>query len=311
MTHSSSQRLHDWLHDKRHRTFSRAQKLLLLFGTVIAFWTAWVSQRLFNPRPVTGFSASILQQPSAVRSVIAVSAAAFAACILTMLLGRKVRPDAGLFCAAVGLLYFRFQGSATRHALFHAGSAEGYLWLALELALLGIVLFLAFLLLNHLVSIGVLADDAAADGATVEVEKLDQKLLCTATVAVVTTAGMMIFCQTDRPGQTIWSVFLAAFLATWCAFRFIPVVPSAWYWTGPILAGAIGYLYTWKFGAQNAAIGEPAGMFAALARPMPLDYASVGVAGSLMGYWIARRQHRERQEEADAAAAAGTHEAAG
>ena len=73
----------------------------------------------------------------------------------------------------------------------------------------------------------------------------------------------------------------------------------------------VGYLYTYQYGAHNAAIGEPAGIFASLARPMPLDYASVGVAGSLMGYWVGRKQHRDRLNEADEAAAAGSHEATG
>ena len=46
-------------------------------------------------------------------------------------------------------------------------------------------------------------------------------------------------------------------------------------------------------------VGDVRGYAPALARPLPLDYASAGVAGSLLGYWTGRRwqKHRELEEE--------------
>jgi hypothetical protein len=32
-----------------------------------------------------------------------------------------------------------------------------------------------------------------------------------------------------------------------------------------------------------------------LARPLPLDYAGSGVAGSIVGYWVSRRWQHERE----------------
>ena len=34
-----------------------------------------------------------------------------------------------------------------------------------------------------------------------------------------------------------------------------------------------------------------------LGRPLPVDYASVGVAGSLLGYWTSRRWHHEKDHD--------------
>lgn len=311
MNEETAPPLHTWLHDTRGRTFSRAQKLILLIGVLVAFGVANASQRIFNGDAIRGFSASVLQQGSPARGALAAGVAIVAGTIVTMLLARRIRPDAGLFCAALGLLYFRFQGSSTRFAIFSGGGRAAYLTLAIELAILSAVLLAAFALLYSAVRSGVLADDATADGCTMEVEKFDQKLLCTLTVAVVTTAVMMILCQSDRPGQAIWAVFIASFAGTWCAFRFIPVVPSVWYWTGPLIAGIAGYLFTYSRGYQDAEIGQPLGYLGALARAMPLDYASVGVAGSLIGYWGGRRHHRIKVEEAEAEAAAPSHEARG
>jgi len=52
----------------------------------------------------------------------------------------------------------------------------------------------------------------------------------------------------------------------------------------------IGYVSCY-FRPDGIEVGRTSGYFAALARPLPLDYASVGVAGSLMGYWISSRWH--------------------
>ena len=43
-------------------------------------------------------------------------------------------------------------------------------------------------------------------------------------------------------------------------------------------------------------------LLAPLSRPLPLDYASVGPAGALIGYWMSRRWHRTRQLESQSPA---------
>jgi len=306
MHEEQESRLSHAMFSTAHRTFSRWQKLLLLASALLAFAAAYLAFYTVDGA-IRGYSASLLQHGSPLRGVLsAIIAVAVSAVVGTVIAGR-VRPDAGLFAAAATLLVFRFQGGGSRYTLLVADGRSAFSLMALETLLLAAILLGVFIALRSLVIRTTLADDAARDGCALAAESLDQKLLCSATVAVVMTAGMMILCQSDRPGQVLWAVLLSSLAATWCAFRFIPLAPSVWYWIGPLSAGAIGYVNAYFYGFQNAAIGEPAGMLAALARPTPLDYASVGVIGSLIGYWIGRKQHREREERAEAEAADSSH----
>jgi hypothetical protein len=58
----------------------------------------------------------------------------------------------------------------------------------------------------------------------------------------------------------------------------------------------IGYVLALVGGAPKVG-GMPAGAIPALARPLPLDYAAIGTAGSLLGYWTSRKWLHEREEE--------------
>ena len=58
-----------------------------------------------------------------------------------------------------------------------------------------------------------------------------------------------------------------------------------WYWVGPILVGLIGYIGCYM-NPHGWELGQPTGTFAPLARPLPICYASFGMAGALFGYWM-------------------------
>jgi hypothetical protein len=103
-------------------------------------------------------------------------------------------------------------------------------------------------------------------------------------------ALMSLLAQTDAKAQVIAAVGASAMLATMAANWFAPAAPSPWLWGGPILVALVGYVSCY-FHPDGLAVGRTSGYFAALARPLPLDYASVGVAGSLLGYWTSSRWH--------------------
>ncbi len=298
-------RLSEALFSTTNRTFSRWEKIVLLLTIGSACVVAYVAFHTIDGA-VRGYSASLLHHGSGVRGVVAAIVASVVAGVVGLVIAGRVRPDAAIFATAVSLLFFRLQGGAAKYTLLVADGRAGFTLMAAEVALLAGFLIAIGLCQRLLVSRMVIADDAARDGCTLSRESIDQKLLCSATVAVVTTAGMMILCQSDNPLQVVWAVFLSSLAATWCTFRFVPVAPSVWYWVGPAIAGLVGYIYAYFYGYQFAAIGEPSGVLASLARATPLDYASVGVVGSLCGYWIGRKQHRERQEQAEAEAAGGS-----
>jgi hypothetical protein len=295
MSSPETSRLHEWFFDRTGRTFSRVQKITLLIGIAFTAALAVLAGKLLHVPLIRGFSASILQNSSAVAGITTVALTLIGGVIVCTFLARTIRPDAGIFCAALGLVALRLQGGATRHALLQAGGRTGFLTLAAELAILAGFLLIAFASVRALVRKGTVPDDSEADGATLRPEKIDQQLLGSAAMTFVFIVGMLVLCKTDWPMQAMASVFLMAILSAWCAFRFVPTSPSVWYWIGPILAGFFGYLYCWQAGYADAVIGQPAGFFAALARPMPLDYAGLGVTGALMGYWIARRQQHDRE----------------
>ena len=297
MTESQTtrQRLHEWFFDTTGRTFSRAQKLALLGSILLAVLASLLIQRLFVVPQVRGFSPSLVQNSPPTLGLLAAALAIVTGVAVCTLLAGRIRPDAGVFSAAVALLALRLHAGPTRLALMDGGKTA-LIGLAIELAVVGLALIGSFLVLRTLVRGRFLPDDPDRDGAHLPEEKIDQKLLCTATTAVVMAVIMMLLSQSDAPGQALWSVLLASWLATWCSFRFAPVTPSIWYWMAPILLGVVGYLWTALNGSATANIGIPGGFLASIARAAPLDYASVGVAGALVGYWTGRRYLKERAE---------------
>ena len=97
--------------------------------------------------------------------------------------------------------------------------------------------------------------------------------------------GVLLFCQSDVKRCALAGVFLAALAGTGIAeywFKDARAVP--WYWVGPLAVGAIGYLMNYFTGNPDGVqTGYLTGAFASLARPIPLDYASAGMAGAIVG----------------------------
>jgi hypothetical protein len=101
---------------------------------------------------------------------------------------------------------------------------------------------------------------------------------------------MMFLCQSEAKNQALASVGIASFLGTIIAYKYAPVRPSIWFWSGPLIIGLLGYILAAMGQDANLAIGSPIGTFASLARPLPIDYASVGPAGAILAYWMMRKK---------------------
>ena len=188
-----------------------------------------------------------------------------------------------------------------RFVLFGATSPAVYLLLALELAVLFAIAAGGWLLLRRLLAAGGLHDDPPTpDEAD---EPLDQKLLATAAHAMVMIVLMMLLSQSDTKAQALASVGLSSYLASLAAHHFVPTRPSAWFWAGPLLVGLIGYISQY-IAPGDWMIGDARGFFGSLARPLPLDYASLGTAGAILGYWTSRQWQQARVEITPAAEAA-------
>jgi hypothetical protein len=168
--------------------------------------------------------------------------------------------------------------------------------LALELALLFIVLAGGLLIVRRMAKMGLarVEDDFRPDDSP-----LDQKLIATATHACAMATLVLILCRTDHKAQCVASVGVSALLASLIAGMVAPVRPAFWYWISPLFVGLLGYIWA-SLAPQDLPIGRPGGYFQALARPVPLDYASVGVAGAMLGYWVSRAWQRQHGDATDA-----------
>ncbi len=99
------------------------------------------------------------------------------------------------------------------------------------------------------------------------------------------TVFLLIFIATPQKKQVLAGVFVSALLSASIAENFFADRGAGrWYWAGPLIAGALGYILN-SFSPAGLETGDPQGYFAPLARVLPLDYASMGCAGTLLGYW--------------------------
>jgi len=185
--------------------------------------------------------------------------------------------------------------------------------MALELLVLGGLLGAAWAGLVLLHRRGRLLGDALRDGLKDQPHPTGERVLALATQAGATAVVVLLLVRVDDKKQVLASVSIASFVGTLMAYAVSPVRPSIWYWAGPIVVGFLGYLAAYvSFGTVDPVVwksGTGGGIFAPLARPLPLDYASVGTAAAIAGYWTSRQWHRAKELEKEAQEAAGGPEA--
>lgn len=264
---------------------------ILLGGSAIGcfciFW--WAGALCSVPGD---WSASLLQS-SPTGLLIALVLLVICSALATAVAG-TVRADAGLFCAAFGLSALSCRDGSIRATLVSAHSPSILLVLAAELFLLYLGLIACWMVIQYLAKRGLVQSESALDGLADDEEiTLGQKLSALGAQVVVMLFVVWVLCPYDAKNQCLAAVAIGGWAGAAASHYFqAPVRPSLWYWGGPLLVGAAGYILSYA----NPAGWELAnlhGTFAPLARPLPLDYASFGVAGSLAGYWMSRRWRRE------------------
>jgi hypothetical protein len=268
-------------------------RVALTIGSVACvLLTLWLGKTLDVPA-VPERAGILLQQPSWPIAIASAWLAVIVGAAIGTILSAREHYDAGLFCACVGLAGLSIRSGPAQFALFAASGPAIYLAMGIELILLLVVIAGVWSLLHLLSSSGKLPAENILDPDEPD-EPLDQKLLATGAQTMLTIILMMILCQSDAKPQTLASVALASYLGALGGHHFVMTRPSVWFWIGPFIVALIGYVSQY-FGPSNWQIGEMRGFFAPLARPMPLDYASLGTAGALLGYWTSQRWHHERR----------------
>jgi hypothetical protein len=266
----------------------RRTQLFVLIACLACFALFWWAGRALSIPSETGFEASLLQQPHWQLDLLATYVLFVVCLVLGTIIAGWSWFFAGLFAASIGLIAFSARGGAMKYVLFHAASAGSpkhvYLMLAAEQCLLMLPVAIAWVVLHGRYESALNRREKAPAGTTESTASVMPLALLTQIVAMGFT--VLLFVPTDAKKQVLIGVFIAAFVGSALAEHLFPDRRAArLFWVGPLVVGLIGYLMAYSSGADFT-IGSAQGALAALARPLPLDYASGGVAGALLGYWV-------------------------
>lgn len=274
-----------------------------LVGCMIAlcFTVFWHGGVLLGVPSQMHEEGSLLQQSGTGRSLIALVGVAvlFSGC--AMLADAVLRRRwflAGLAAPCAGLTAWSDRGGPMHEVLFYAESRGIFVRMALELVLMSaiVALFWNFFWLRGADRLDAKTEVVIPRSAKSQRKSEEKPSLAMALLAqcIVMAAIELLLVQTDVKKQVLASVFIAGLAGTSVAESYFADRRTArWYWVGPIVVGVIGYLAIMftiqKWSDGNRLIDDLT--FAALARPLPLDYASAGMFGALMGYWMSQRDY--------------------
>jgi hypothetical protein len=275
------------------------------------FW--WVAEVLGIPAH-PGYRGSLLKQPvgGALLAVVVAAVLVLGTAAVVTRLARRHWAYAGVLAASAGLAAWAFRGGPVGYVLIAPDAVNlntgVFFGLAVEMLVLGVVVGAAWLVVlprfagpllaggsdapTPLVPVptGATSSGVTSSGMSPLVPRPDAAVLTAVLAqALLVGVGVALLVPNAEKKQAAFGVLAACFLATAIAQHYFHDEKVArWYWAGPILVGVLGYLLN-AFGAgarEAVETGRLVGSFAALARPIPLDYAGAGVAGALMGYWI-------------------------
>jgi len=288
-------------------SYQRA-RLLLLTGSVVCFIAFWFSASVFHITPYPGHDGSLLiASPGVLDFLIIAIVLGISVAIGTAIAG-MVRFNAGLLTACLGLAALSFRGGQTRPTILlgltQVGISQLFLRFFFELLVLSIFLGIAWYVLRSLYTVGKLRDRETSIMNEGDAGHLYGELSSLGVQFMLTMLLVMLIAQSESKQQVMGAIFIGAWGASAFAHTFFPTGPRSWYWLPPLLVGLVGYLLAFAFTPAGVSTADFRGSFAGLYRPMPLDYASMGPAGAIIGHWMSRRWQRDRTAAQNAAPAA-------
>jgi hypothetical protein len=270
---------------------------IALSAVVLAFVAFDRLGRAIDVPAYDGLGGTLLAQPGA-RAVMAMLLAAVVMPAVTFLAAVAAGAGwrtAGPLAACAGLTAWSFRAGPIRYDLITADLANPskavFVRLALETLLLGLLAGVCWVVVFGAV-------DRRDSRSTDRLFALPDSGTLTAVLTQVLLMGvavMQLVPSADKK-QAIFGVLASAFIATGISHHYNRDEAAVrWYWIGPMVVGLIGYLAVGFSAAAQEAVetGRLTGTFAALARPLPLDYIGAGGVGVVLGYWIAAEHHAE------------------
>ena len=276
------------------RSYHTRDRILLATGSILSYIAFWLMGKAFSIPQVPHFAASLLGLPAPLLAIFLTLLTLVGSVVVATFIARIVHFEAGLFCAAIGILALSIRGGPMRYVLMYASGPGIYARLLSELLMLAVCIAIGWWVLMLLRDWGILHGEPLRDD---DPDALPgQGAMALAATVILMIFLMLLLAQTDKKAQVIWSIVISSCVATLASHSLFPSRPSIWFWTAPIIVGAIGYFVAWM-GGQILVGGGVGGMLPQLARPLPLDYAGAGTAGSLLGYWTSRKWLHEREGE--------------
>lgn len=261
--------------------YIRERILLILVVALSLLVTLALSSLAGIPR-VPGYSGSLLLQLSPVLAVVVAFASLLVSGSIGTLIGARVHREAGIFAAGAGLSVLAVRCGSVA-PLLHAKRESLYSVLAAEMAVLGILYAV----------VGVIAGYLLRGKATGQptVDKTGNGLKALGLQVLSTAVAMFLFARGADKKTALAAAGISGFAGSLVAHGFAPSDNAHWYWPGPLIAGLLGYIWAMLSPGAWSAIGVPAN---GLAAATPLDYASLGVAGAVWGFWMSQRWAAER-----------------
>lgn len=259
---------------------SKVTQILILAAATLFCFVFYFGARAIRWPAEPGFQGSLSQSPVAFGGLFT-AIFLLAACTIagTWALGRRWFM-AGLMTATAGLATWSVRGGPMTFVLFRADSSgvHGGIYLAM---LFELIIFYGVIgcLWNWIWT------SEPAEKFAAESEGGRSTAAAIAVQIVLMTVFSLILVATTQKKQVMTGLFVAGLFSTAIAEQFFADAKTGrWYWLGPLVAGAFGYIANF-LSPGGFETGDPTGTFGALARALPLDYASMGCAGALLGYW--------------------------
>jgi len=277
-------------HDPAVRWSHRVTQALFTGASIGCFLIFWYAGELLRIPAEPRHGGSLLRQPTIGATIAALVAGLVLLLACTLLASAFLRKRwflAPLTAATAGLSAWSMRGGPMQEVLNYAPSLGVFIQLAIELILLAAPVAALWLFIWQ-----------PADPAEEPLGR-DRIVASVLVQTLVMALVVLLLTQTDAKKQCVAAVLIAGIVSAMTAQSFAPGPQAArWYWIAPIGVGVIGYLLAallsqgWTSGSR-----ELDGFWAPLARPLPLDYASAGMLGVLLGYWMSIPEPEEATGE--------------
>lgn len=270
-------------------------RILLLVASVTCGVVFWWMARSFGFPLAPGLCGSLALHPGGAGFFLAVAATFFASVAVGTVLAGVIRFNAGLVAACVGLAALSVRGGDIRQVLFGSvdtlGGSEIFKRLAVETVLLAMLIGCGWTVLKWLHLRGLIVDREGDPAIANKDIPSRNEGISLPVQTLVTGYCLLVLMASEAKFQGIFAVGISSLVGGIIAQYLFPTPSNGCYWLPPLMVGVIGYVLAY-FNPTGVNIGELTGRFAALGRPVPLDYAGSGVAAAIIGHWLARAWQR-------------------